>query len=75
MKQLFHFIDNSLVVLGVVIGIETIETILGILLLVVQFGIIIVRFIMKIKSKGKIEKEDIEELQDSIDDIKKGGTK
>ena len=69
MKNPLEIIEDSLIVLGVVISIEQIKTILGIILLCVQIGLILYKglkiIIKKVKNKEDIS-EDVEDLIDKI---------
>lgn len=72
-EKTVNVIENALAVGGVAISLSQIEQVLGIVLLVVQIGIILVRLIIKlvhnIKS-GNVQ-DAIKATQDAEDEIKK----
>lgn len=59
-------LENALIVLGASFGLAQIETILGIIILVFQIGLIIFKGVMKVKDA--IEKEEYENIDDYIED-------
>lgn len=72
-NNVFKVIDNGLVIGGVVVGVEMIQTVLGIVLLVLNILTICVKIGIKIynsvKKKEPIEvNEDIDELKQVIDE-------
>ena len=75
MKHLSRF-ENLTVVIGTALGLSQIETILGIILLVVQLEIVLYKviyaIIKHIKNKEFNEViDDLENINDELEDIKK----
>ena len=71
MKKL-DSIENALIILGSVVGIANIETLLGIILLVVQIGLLIFKGILLIRDKLKKNdvKGAIKEIKNLNEDLK-----
>lgn len=76
-KVLFDTVETTLNGFGVAIGLAEIETILGIVLLVVNISILLTRGIFKLvawykeaKKDGKITKDEIDEGIKIIDETK-----
>lgn len=75
MKHLSRF-ENLTVVIGTALGLSQIETILGIILLVVQLAIVLYKgiyaIIKYVKNKEFNELiDDLENIKDELEDIKK----
>ena len=73
MKQI-NIIEDVLIVGGVALSLTNIYTIMGIVLLAFQIGLIIVKVIIKVVQKvkeGKLEEavKDIEDAQKEINDV------
>lgn len=71
MKKL-DSVENALIILGSVVGIANIETVLGIILLVVQISLLIFKGILLIRDKLKKNdvKGAIKEINNLSDDLK-----
>lgn len=76
-KVLLDSVETALNGMGVAVGLAEIETILGIILLVVNISILVARGIFKLvswykgaKEDGKITKEEIDEGIKIIDETK-----
>lgn len=73
--KVYNLIENTTIVLGVAFGISNIESVLGIILLALQVGLILWKVVYKIylrikyKQLDKIQK-DIEDAMDELEQIK-----
>lgn len=73
--KVYNSIENATIALGVVFGISNIESVLGIILLALQVGLILwkvgykVYLRIKYKQLDKIQK-DIEDAMDELEQIK-----
>ena len=73
--KVYNSIENATIALGVVFGISNIESVLGIILLVLQVGLILwkvgykIYLRIKYKQLDKIQK-DIEDAMDELEQIK-----
>ena len=78
--KVYNMIENSTIALGVAFGITNIESILGIVLLVLQVALILwkvgykVYLRIKYKQLDKIQK-DIEDAMDELEQIKNNQSK
>lgn len=76
-KNLSEPVETALNCLGIVVGINEIETILGIFLLVLNISILVIKGVFKLlawyktaKADGKITKEELEEAIDILEETK-----
>lgn len=60
-------LENGLIILGASFGLAQIETILGIVILLFQIGLIIYKGIINVKNS--IEKEEYDKIDDTIEDV------
>ena len=68
-------IENVFIALGVSVGLQQVESILGIIILVIQFLILTMKFFTKIKMRYEeledaIDNGNFEEVQDVLEDVK-----
>lgn len=76
MKSL-NFIENTMLAIGTLIGVANIETIIGIIYLVVQIAILITKVVLKVidsykKNDVKSAVKALEDAKEELDDLKEG---
>lgn len=71
MEKFLNAVETGLIILGSTLGLANIETIMGIILLVIQFVLVIVKIALHIKN-GNYE-QAIDEIEDITEELKKKG--
>lgn len=69
MEKVINGLETCFIVLGSALGLSNIENILGIILLIVQFGLVIFKIVLYLKN-GDVDKA-IEVVEDIAEEITK----
>lgn len=76
MERISKIVEPLLLTTGVAYGLNNIQTILGVVIMVLQLGWLLAKLVIKIidtiKSRGKLDdiKPDLDEVIDKLDEIK-----